>query len=165
MTETTAGTPGDERAITSLRRPSRRRVIALLVAGLALVAAAGVASGIVLERRVFSRHWEHGPGGPRGRFGRHGPGDGPMHERFGRDLALTRRQELAIDSIFARHRPAIDSARAASEPAIRTIIDQTRRQIDSVLTPEQREKMHARMLREHPPGDSMSPGGMRPHRF
>ncbi len=164
MTDTTR-TPGDDPEITPLRRPSRRRVIALLVTGLAFVAAAGVASGIVLERRVLARHWEHGSGGPRGHTGRHGPGDGPMHARFGRDLGLTPRQELAIDSIFARHRPAIDSARAASEPAIRAIIDKTRRQIDSVLTPEQREKVHARMLREHPPGDSMPPRGMRSPRF
>ena len=164
MTDTTT-TPGDDPDITPLRRPSRRRVMALLIAGLTFVAAAGVASGIVLERRVLARHWEHGPGGPRGYSGRHGPGDGPMHERFGRELGLTPQQELAIDSIFARHRPAIDSARAASEPAIRAIIDQTRRQIDSVLTPEQRAKMHARMLREHPPGDKMPPDGMRSRRY
>ncbi len=160
MTDATR-TPGDDPEIAPLRRPGRRRVIALLVTGLAFVAAAGVASGIVLERRVLARHWEHGHGGPRGYSGRHGP----MHARFGRDLGLTPRQELAIDSIFARHRPAIDSARVASGPAIRAIIDQTRRQIDSVLTPEQRAKMHARMLREHPPGDSMPHDGMRPSRF
>ena len=158
-------TPGDDSEITPLRRPSRRRVIALLVAGLAFVAAAGVATGIVLERRVFSHHGEHGRGGPHGYSGRHGQGDGPMHERFGRELGLTARQEVAIDSIFASHRPAIDSARAASEPAIHAIIDQTRREIDSVLTPEQREKMHARLLREHPPGDSMPPRGMRSRRY
>ncbi len=164
MTDTTR-IAADDPEITPRRRPTRRRVIALLVTGLAFVAAAGVASGIVLERRVLARHWEHGHGGPGGYSGRHGRGEGPMHERFGRDLGLTPRQALAIDSIFARHRPAIDSARAASEPAIRAIIDQTRRQLDSVLTPAQREKMRARMLREHPPGDSMPPRGMRSPRF
>ena len=130
----------------------RRRVVMLLTLALVLVAAAGVASGVVLERRVLSRHEEHG----RGRGGREG-GRHAMHERFGRDLDLTPAQAAKIDSIFASHRPAIDSARAESEPKIRAIIDQTRREVDSVLTPAQREKMHARMQREHPRGDSTEP--------
>ena len=157
--------PGDGPETGPLRRSSRSRVIALLVAGLAFVAAAGVASGVVLERSVLARRWDRGPGGPGDRSGHRGPGGGPMHERFGHDLGLTPAQEKTIDSIFARHRPAIDSARAISEPRIHTIIDQTRREIDSVLTPEQREKMHARLKRDHPPGDSLSPGGMRRRPF
>ena len=161
-------TPGDGSTVVPPRRPSRGRVLSLLALGLVLVAGAGVASGIVLERAVLSRHAERRPDG-RGarddRDGRGGPGRGPMHERFARDLGLTPVQEKAIDSIFASHRPAIDSARAVSEPKIRAIIDQTRREIDSVLTPVQREKMHERMKREHPPGDSLSPGGMRPRPF
>lgn len=152
--------PAGEPAVT-MRRLSRQRVIALLTLGLVLVAAAGVASGVVLERRVLSRRWDREGGGP----GRHGDGRRAMHERFGRDLGLTPTQAAKIDSIFASHRPAIDSARAASEPKIRAIIEQTRREIDSVLTPEQREKMHARMLREHPPGDSSGPPGGRRRPF
>ena len=154
-------TPASVRATPALRRPSRGRVLGLLALGILLVAAAGVASGVVLERRVLSHHGAR----ERGRTGeRHeGGARSPMHERFGRDLDLTPAQAGKIDSIFASHRPAIDSARAASEPKIRAIIDQTRREIDSVLTPAQRAKMHARMLREHPPGDSArSPGGRRP---
>lgn len=152
-------------ARATVRRSSRGRVLGLLTAGVLLVAAAGVASGVVLERRVLSRHEEHerGRGGERGE--REGGARHAMHERFGRDLDLTPAQAAKIDSIFASHRPAIDSAREASEPKIRAIIDQTRREIDSVLTPAQREKMHARMKREHPPGDSTSPPGGRGPRF
>ena len=146
------------------RRSSRGRVLGLLTAGVLLVATAGVASGVVLERRVLSRHEEH-ERERGGREGREGGGRHAMHERFGRDLDLTPAQAAKIDSIFASHRPAIDSARAVSEPKIRAIIDQTRREIDSVLTPAQREKLHARMLREHPPGDSTSPPGGRGPRF
>ena len=149
---------------STARRSSRSRVLALLTAGVLLVAAAGVASGVVLERRVLSRHEER-ERGRGGREGREGGGRHAMHERFGRDLDLTPAQAAKIDSIFASHRPAIDSARAAAEPKIRAIIDQTRREIDSVLTPAQREKLHARMLREHPPGDSTSPPGGRGPRF
>jgi len=154
-------TPAGSRAVPTLRRPDRGRVLWLLALGILLVAAAGVASGVVLERRVLSHRGERFGG----RFGERHEG-GPrhaMHERFGRDLGLTPAQAAKIDSIFASHRPAIDSARAASEPKIRAIIDQTRREIDSVLTPAQREKMHARMMRERPPGDSAEPpGGRRP---
>ena len=142
---------------------ARRRVVMLLTLALALVAAAGVATGVVLERTVFSRHGDHGHGGPGGRRG--AAGRGQMHERFGHDLGLTKDQETKIDSIFASHRAAIDSARAASEPKIRAIIDQTRREVDSVLTPAQREKMHARMQREHPRGDSTEPPRGPPPRF
>jgi hypothetical protein len=161
-----SGTPIDEtpaggRPLTTLRRPDRGRVLGLLALGILLVAAAGVASGVVLERRVLSHRWEREHGGPGER--REGGARPPMHERFGRDLGLSPAQAAKIDSIFASHRPAIDSARAASEPRIRAIIDQTRREIDSVLTPAQREKMHARMMRERPPGDSTEPpGGRRP---
>lgn len=145
-------TPGDGSTTVALRRPSRARVVSLLTVGIVLVAAAGVASGVVLERRVLSRH---GGGPARGAWHRgelHAGSPRAMHERFGRDLDLTPAQSARIDSIFANHRAAIDSARAVSEPKIRAIIDQTRREIDSVLTPEQRAKMHARMQREHPPG-------------
>jgi Spy/CpxP family protein refolding chaperone len=159
--------PGEDSALAPMRRPNRGRVLTLLSAGVILVAAAGVATGVVLERAVLSHHGDHGPGrGGPGRAG--GPGGegrgsrGAMHERFGRDLGLTTAQEAKIDSIFASHRPAIDSARAESEPKVRAIIEQTRREVDSVLTPAQREKMHARMKREHPPGDSLHPGGLPP---
>lgn len=154
-------TPADGSEPVAPRRSSRARVVTLLIAGVALVAGAGVATGVVLERAVLSRHDDHG----RGRGGRRGGERGPMHERFGRDLGLSTAQASKIDSIFASHRPAIDSARAASEPRIRAIIEQTRREIDSVLTPDQRAKMQERMKREHPPGDSLSPGSRPPRPF
>ncbi|HWE42413.1 MAG TPA: hypothetical protein VG432_07905 [Gemmatimonadaceae bacterium] len=136
------------------RAPARGRVLGLLALGILLVAAAGVATGVVLERRLLSRHddREHGWRGERREMregGEGGPGHA-MHERFGRDLDLTPAQAAKIDSIFANHRPAIDSARAASEPKIRAIIEQMRGEIDAVLTPAQREKMRARMMRKRP---------------
>jgi Spy/CpxP family protein refolding chaperone len=162
-----SGIPVDERSSRpQLRAASRGRVLTLLALGILLVAAAGVATGVALERRVFSRH-EHGRPGEHREGGerRDGGERRAMHERFGRDLGLTPVQAAKIDSIFARHRPAIDSARAESEPKIRAIIDQTRREIDSVLTPEQRTKLHDRMMRERPPGDSSESRGGRPPRF
>jgi Spy/CpxP family protein refolding chaperone len=163
MSETPYGASPEVTGPAPAASAGRRRVVMLLTLGLALVAAAGVATGVVLERTVLSHHFEHRYGGPGGHRGE--PGRGPMHERFGRDLGLTKEQEAKIDSIFASHRAAIDSARAASEPKIRAIIDQTRREVDSVLTPAQREKMHARMQREHPRGDSTEPPRGPLHRF
>lgn len=162
MSDTPMDGPPVEARTPARRRPSRGQVLGLLALGILLVAAAGVASGVVLERQVLSRHGARG-GWKKGELRAGGPR--AMHERFNRDLGLTPAQAAKIDSIFASHRPAIDSARAQSEPKVRAIIDQTRREIDSVLTPEQREKMHARMLREHPPGGSvgnMPPDGGRP---
>ena len=153
-----AGAPLEPRPRLAATGAARGRVLALLGLVLVFVAAAGVASGVVLERRVLSHHRGRGSWGM-GEM--HVGGPRAMHERFGRDLGLSAAQAAKIDSIFASHRPAIDSARAISEPKIRAIIDQTRREIDSVLTPEQRAKVHARMMREHPPGDSTEPPGGR----
>ena len=155
-------TEDDLAARRGIHRPSRARVLALLALGILLVAAAGVASGVVLERRVLSRYeHEHGRMGERREGGEHRA----MHERFGRDLDLTPAQAAKIDSIFASHRPAIDSARAESEPKIRAIVELTRREIDSVLTPAQRAKLQDRMKRERPPGGSLEPPGGRRPRF
>ena len=72
-----------------------------------------------------------------------------MRERLARELGLDSAQSAKIDSIFTRHRPALDSVRATMESRLSGVIEQTRREIDSVLTPEQRVKMHARWEHEN----------------
>lgn len=121
---------------------------------LVLVAAAGVASGIAIERRVLSRHGElRRGGGPRGgEFGR-GRGGRPadtlearqrFRERMIKDLDLTPQQAARIDSIMERQRPRMDSLRAALEPRLRAAAAEARKQIEGVLTPEQVQKFRAR---------------------
>lgn len=145
-------------------RTSRRRAMWMAVAVLLLVAVAGVASGIALERRVLHPHgWrDRGPGrggeahrgGPRGRAETTAEGRARFRARMVRDLELTAEQAARIDTILERQRPRMDSLRAALEPPLRAAAEETRRQIEAVLTPEQREKFRSR-------GDGRRGGGRR----
>ncbi len=125
----------------------------IAAAVLLLVAVAGVASGIALERRMLGPHAGRERGGGRGgELGRGGRGRSDdsaegrarLRARLVRDQSLTAEQAAKIDTIFERQRPRMDSLRAALEPPLRAAADETRRQIEAVLTPEQREKFRAR---------------------
>ena len=72
-----------------------------------------------------------------------------MRARLAKELGLDSAQSAKIDSIFTRHRPALDSVRATMETRLSGVIEQTRREIDSVLTPAQRAKMHERWEHEN----------------
>lgn len=154
---------------TGGRSLTRGRALALAGLVLTLLFAAGMAMGIVIERRLLP----HGPrsgdfrreggarGGPGGRAGRN-----MMRERLVKDLGLDSVQAARLDSIFERHRPVIDSVRAAMEARLSSVVEQTRREIDSVLTPEQRTKMHERWEHEDERrgGRRGPPFGEREHR-
>jgi Spy/CpxP family protein refolding chaperone len=140
--------------VTGARPLTRGRALALAGLVLALVFAAGLALGVVAERTML----HHGPrgGGGGGMFGERRDGRGPggpggraaMREHLAKELGLDSAQSARIDAIMERHRPAIDSARGAMESRLAGVIQETRREIDSVLTPAQREKMHERWQRE-----------------
>lgn len=154
-------TPADAPAV----RVSRNRAMWVAALVLLLVGAAGVATGIALERRVLSRHGEMRRG-PRGEFGRGGRGGRPadtlearkrFRERMIADLDLTPQQAARIDTIMERQRPHMDSLRAVLEPQLRAAAEATRRQIEAVLTPEQVQKFRARA--PGGPGDRRGRGG------
>lgn len=136
---------------TGGRPLTRGRALALAGLVLTLLFAAGMAMGVVVERRLLPHRPGSGEfrreGGPRGGSpGREGRN--MMRERLAKELGLDSAQAARIDSIFERHRPSIDSVRSAMEARLSAVVEQTRREIDSVLTPAQRAKIHERWERE-----------------
>ncbi|HEX8848183.1 MAG TPA: hypothetical protein VF761_01490 [Gemmatimonadaceae bacterium] len=136
--------PNDE-PVTAGRRLTRGRALALAAVVLLLAFLAGAATGVVVERRVLHPQWREARGG-RGEGGRERRDE--MRARLAKELGLDSAQSAKIDSIFRRHRPALDSVRESMESRLSSVVAQTRREIDSVLTPEQREKMHERWEHE-----------------
>ncbi len=126
------------------------RLLAVLV--LLLVAVAGGLAGVAIDRRVlqprkFEGHrFEHGPG-------LHGPRDREFRNRFARELGLSPDQQTRIDSIMEHQGHELRAIRHQVQPQLDSIVSRTRRQLDSVLTPEQRKKaQEIRRRHPHPPG-------------
>jgi hypothetical protein len=137
------------------------RAMAVVVVCVTLIA--GILVGIGLDRAFFRpRH------APFGRFAiiRGGPNADSARMRmradFARQLHLTPGQQARIDTILERRMAVLDSIRKTTMPQIRTLIGATQAQIDSVLTPEQRETFQS--LRQHRRGRRFRPdsGGYRP---
>jgi len=133
-------------------RPSGR-LLAVFV--LLLVAVAGGLAGVAFDRRVllprkFEGHrFEHGPGphGPRGEF----------RNRFARELGLSPDQQTRIDSIMEHQGRELRAIRHQVQPQLDSIVSRTRRQVDLVLTPEQRKKAEE-IRRRHPRPPGPPPG-------
>ncbi|MFL5578147.1 MAG: hypothetical protein ACJ79S_19520 [Gemmatimonadaceae bacterium] len=148
-------------------RPGRAMAIAAAV--LLFVAAAGVAGGVALERLVLAPRAFAAGRPPEGGWGRRGGflGGGERgrpsrdaQERFRREFGITDEQDRRIQAILDRQTPRIDSVRGEMRPRLQALIEETRRQIDSVLTPEQRERIHAAERQRHRRGPG--PGGPPP---
>ncbi len=142
--------------------PAARRQAALV---LVLVLLAGLLIGIAADRLWLTRHWgsrpprgmgfgegrgPRGPGGPGMRGGFPGPMSPEraaerrkeMVRRLTRELDLTTGQQQSIDSIMAGNEAEFAAMEREMRPRMRAFLLRTRGQIDSVLTPEQREKFH-----------------------
>lgn len=147
---------------------------------LVLVFLAGLLVGMAADRLWLTRHWGREGGRPRmmggGPFGRGGPrgpgmpGFGPamspeaaadrrqeMVKRLARELDLTAAQQQAIDSIMAKNEVVFQALEKEMRPKMRAFLLQSRAQIDSVLTPEQREKFHRFGPRDGPPDGPPGP--------
>jgi hypothetical protein len=82
------------------------------------------------------------------------------HHYFGEELGLDSLERLHVDSILAKRRVQIDSFWNGPGHALRVIMDSTRQEVRSVLTPEQRarfDKLRAERRPGHPPGDAEPP--------
>ena len=58
--------------------------------------------------------------------------------RFTRDLGLSPAQQARLDSVLARQRDEVQRIRESTRPRYDSIAERTSREIDSLLTPEQR---------------------------
>jgi len=122
------------------------RAMAAVVVCVTLIA--GILVGIGLDRAFFRPR--HGPFGPFVVF-RGSPNADSVRMRvraeFARQLHLTPDQQARIDTIMQKRTALLDSIRKTTMPQIRSLIGATQAQIDSVLTPEQRDKFQR--LRQH----------------
>jgi hypothetical protein len=110
---------------------------------LLLVFAAGmITEAWVWRVRTQRIHAFIAPGGRRPPFG------AERDRHFGEDLGLDSAQRKHVDSIFAKRRVEIDSFWKGPGKSLRAIMDSTREDVRSVLTPEQR----ARFDRRHEEG-------------
>lgn len=86
-----------------------------------------------------------------------------LDERFIAELQLTAEQRTQIDTIMARRDQQARKVWGELEPRLRAVGDETRTELQKVLTPEQTEKFEAEIARRHTewknrrrcPGDSL----------
>ncbi len=105
------------------RRNAMLLLVAVFLAGLVV----GV-GGLTIAQRSdmhFARSANHRPG---------------YLEFLSHELSLTPAQRDSVRSILERHRPTMDSMRAAVAPPFETLRKQIRSEIRAQLTPEQQQK-------------------------
>jgi len=102
---------------------------------LVLVFAAGITLG------VFGGRWLLARRAPDRRP------DAPSHEQWAKELGLTAEQQAAIREIFKKSDEKIRELRLDFNNHLGEIRDAMRKDIDAVLTPEQRQKMAAMIQR------------------
>ena len=149
-----------------------------VIAALAMAAmfSVGISFGIALDHRVLHRPPRPAVGGggepglatfrrPPDGPGRRGPppnadrpGPGRALDVFAHDLELSTIQRSVADSILRHEFQTIDAIRSEAWPRMRVVMEETRRKLDSLLTPSQRDRYHAmladqdRQFRERGPG-------------
>jgi Spy/CpxP family protein refolding chaperone len=74
-----------------------------------------------------------------------------MRQRFETELGLTPAQMTQVDSIMGRSMAERHAIEDSVRPRMRAILDTTRSQIESILTPDQRQKFEAWRSRNHSP--------------
>jgi Spy/CpxP family protein refolding chaperone len=128
---------------------SNKLTSGLLLAALVIVLAAvsGGLAGVAVDRLVLLPHMFRGPGR---HDGHRPPRDHDFRQKFAREIGLTADQQVRVDSIMDREIKGIHAVRSEVQPRLDSIIARTRRELDSVLTPEQRKKAEE-MRKRHPP--------------
>ena len=125
--------------------PPSRATRLLAVGVLLVVALAGLIGGIALDRTLLpQRQWEgRGGGGGGARGGPRQQGPRRPSAMLGVDLKLTDEQAVRIDSLMERQIRGFREVRQSTQPAIDSLMAQTRRSMDSIITPGQRALLDA----------------------
>ena len=106
-----------------------------IVVSLVLVFAAGIVGGIFGHRWFLVKKPEARRGDVVASY--------PSHERLIKDLGLTVDQQEKIREIFKKNDERIKELRTDFYKHLGEIRDELRKEIDAVLTPEQKQKMEA----------------------
>jgi hypothetical protein len=119
------------------------------------------AAGMITEawvRRLRTQHTHMPTQGGRPAFG------AERDRHFGEELGLDSLQRARVDSVFARRRVQVDSFWKGPGRSLRAIMDSTRQEVRSVLTPEQRAKFDRRRMEGRPrhPEDAGPPNPASP---
>jgi Spy/CpxP family protein refolding chaperone len=136
---------------------------------LALCVSVGIIGGVVLDRVLLIPNQigrrSPPPRGPRSVWP---ASQGASRDRLATELALSDSQRVKLDSILSRQTVRFRAAREQIQPQVDSIFQQTRTQIDSILTPAQRDqlqKIRDRNLFGFPPGMGPRPSdSSRPRR-
>lgn len=166
-----------QRGAAGVPRTSSTRSGRLLALGvLVTIAIASVAGGVLLDRyvllpRIFGVRGGP-PGGPRLAGGRDRDGHraGPergrqaFHDRLAEELGLTTPQRAQMDSLMDEQERALRAAHEVVQPRIDSIVSDTRKKLDALLSAEQRQKLDSLRARGAfgPPdgrGRRRGPGG------
>ena len=132
---------------------SNTRMAAVVVVVVAFIT--GILVGVAgdhLYGRLFPRHTA--------RFSA-----GRMADNLGRKLQLSPQQKTQVQQIIERHRAKIDAAMSNVRPQVRQELDATNKEIENILTPEQRTKfaeLRMRMGARHRERGSMRSEPARP---
>jgi Spy/CpxP family protein refolding chaperone len=124
-----------------------------------LVFVAGAATGAFLGLHHLTHHVVLGP--PHS-------GDVPdkMREHFRRALGLTAEQENKVAPILDATSAKLETIRVETAERVRTVMEESKRQVAPLLTPEQQKKLenlekeHRKMMHHHgflPPPEHPSP--------
>ncbi len=144
MNDTNRIESADDAPLATPARSTRLLAVGVLV----IVALAGVIGGVALDRAVLrprSAEWRGGPprGGERSRTPRR------PSAMLGAELKLTEEQAVRIDTLIENQMRGFRDIRRSTQPAVDSLMAQTKRAIDSILTPAQRTMLDsARARRE-----------------
>ena len=153
MNDTTRIESADDTPLAPPARSTRLLAVGVLV----IVALAGVIGGVALDRVVLR---------PRGGEWRNSPPRSGEHRQprrpsamLGAELKLSEEQAVRIDTLIENQMRGFREIRRSTQPAVDSLMAQTRRAIDSILTPTQRARLdsaHARreaeMKKRYPNG-------------
>jgi hypothetical protein len=136
---------------------------------LALCVSVGTIAGVVLDRvLLIPNHIGRRAPAPRGPRALWPASQAASRDRLAIELALTDSQRVKLDTVLSRQTARFRAAREVIQPQVDSIFQQTRAQIDSMLTPQQRDQLRNirdRKLFGFPPGIGPRPSdSSRPRR-
>jgi len=109
---------------------------------LALCVSVGIIAGVVVDRvLLIPNQIGRRPPATRGPRGLWPASQAASRDRLARELSLTDSQRVKLDSVLSRQTARFRTTREKIQPEMDSIFEQTRAQIDSLLTPAQREQL------------------------